>query len=44
MQIIRSVFFGVFGAAIPDTNWILSEGLWDDNNQWIDTATWNDGA
>ena len=44
MQIIRSVFSKVFGNTIPDTNWVLAEGIWYDNGQWIDTAAWNDGV
>lgn len=26
-----------------ETEWVLTTGIWNDNNYWNDEATWNDG-
>ncbi len=32
-----------YGFATPeDVQWILENGFWNDNGEWIDSETWND--
>lgn len=42
-KISMAVDWWFYDESTPDPdNWILSEGVWNDEGEWNDEATWND--
>ncbi len=39
---ISRIIRGVINIPVT-SNWILATGVWRDEGEWIDDATWNDG-